>query len=121
MKTPFVLKYTFFLSSAQMRPHSYTAAACLAEGLPVKTIEVFHSCVKSGNNGKLPGKHIEMTSYQSVNQRMRHYSLGTDVSLTSSFDLHFVEFLTNVNSMRNQHKMTPCHWIWVKIWVILKI
>lgn len=43
-------------------------------------------------------------------------SLGTDVSSTSSFDLHLVALSTNVNSTLNQQNISN-HWIQVNIWV----
>lgn len=38
------------------------------------------------------------------------FPLGTDLSSTSSFDLHLVG-LTHVNSARYQQKMSPFHWM----------
>jgi hypothetical protein len=53
----------------------------------------------------------QISCYDSDNHKPTQYPLATDVSSMSSLDLHLVELSANLNSMWNQQKHLPCHWM----------
>lgn len=97
-----------------MRHATFSLIAGCSGGGPVTPLLMDRSLRQMSHSGLQSGHYREKGIYNGAVQAVNVNPLGTDVISASSFDLHWVELSTNMNSTWNREEMSPCHWTYVR-------